>query len=202
MAIAPHPPDDYADRLARLETMWWKRLLDVQRPYRWYLRRLELGFVLDVGCGVGRSLANAGGHGVGVDLSPRAVELCRLRGLEAYVPRDFLASRHARPHLFDSLLLAHVVEHMTFSQARELLAAYLPFVKPAGRVVLIAPQVAGFASDATHVEYFDIPKLLRLCAAAGVPVEGHRSFPFPSAVGRIFPHNEFVVIGRAPHPSR
>ena len=47
--------DAYADRLkARL--VWWKRALDVQAPYRWNLRRLKPGFMLDVGCGLGRNL--------------------------------------------------------------------------------------------------------------------------------------------------
>jgi DNA primase len=40
-----------AKRLRAGDPVWWKQLLDVQRPYRWHIRRLELGFVLDVGCG-------------------------------------------------------------------------------------------------------------------------------------------------------
>ena len=45
----------YRDRLQSKET-WWKQLLDVQRPYRANLRRLDMGFVLEVGCGIGRNL--------------------------------------------------------------------------------------------------------------------------------------------------
>ena len=45
----------------------WKRILDVQAPYRWNLRRL-LGTrrTLDVGCGIGRNLVNLPVGSVGV----------------------------------------------------------------------------------------------------------------------------------------
>src|SRR4051794_27828148 len=71
----------YAYRLARLETVWWKRWLDVQRPYRWNLRRLEPGFTLDIGCGLGRNLSHLGGDGVGIDHNEESVATARARGL-------------------------------------------------------------------------------------------------------------------------
>src|SRR3954470_22543342 len=103
----------YTDRLNRLESVWWKRLLDVQRPYRWNLQRLQLGFTLDVGCGVGRNLINLDGNGVGVDHNESSVAEARSRGLVALTPGEFATSEFARPQRFDSLLLAHVVEHMS-----------------------------------------------------------------------------------------
>ena len=48
----------YADRLRRKEDARWKQVLDVQAPYRWNLRRQELGRTLDVGCGIGRNLVS------------------------------------------------------------------------------------------------------------------------------------------------
>jgi len=57
----------YADRLESRAASRWRKYLGVQLPYRWNLRRLRLGFVLDVGCGVGRNLAHLDGNGVGVD---------------------------------------------------------------------------------------------------------------------------------------
>ena len=40
----------YTQRLEGLETVWWKKLLPVQAPYRWNLRRLKLGLVLERDC--------------------------------------------------------------------------------------------------------------------------------------------------------
>lgn len=199
MRRSPLPSCDqaaYAQRLARLQGRWWKRLLDVQRPYRWYLKRLKLGFVLDIGCGIGRSLSNAGGHGVGVDVNPFAVSACRAKGLEAYTADEFTRTKWARPGSFDALLLAHVVEHMNFEQAEALLRTYLPLLRPGGRVVLITPQESGFRSDPTHVEPFAFEALERLSRACAIEVVNRESFPFPRLFGRVFPHNEFVVVGK------
>ncbi len=56
---------------------------------------------------------------------------------------------------FDSLLVAHVLEHLDAETARDLLATYLPYVREGGRAIVITPQQAGFRSDATHVRYVD-----------------------------------------------
>jgi SAM-dependent methyltransferase len=190
---------DYAQRLHGFDR-GWRRLLDVQRPYRWNIRRLGLGFVLDVGCGVGRNLLHLGGKeaGVGVDHSAASVELARARGLEVFTPEGFAASPFARPGRFDTLLLAHVVEHMRFAQAGALLQEHLGYVKPGGKVVLIVPQEAGFRSDTTHVEFFRKESLQRLAEACGLTAERAYSFPFPSAVGKLFPHNETILVARKP----
>jgi SAM-dependent methyltransferase len=203
--VSPHPheprggsdttrSESYAVRLRELEGVWWKRLLDVQAPYRWNLRRLRLGETLDVGCGIGRYLVHL--SGVGVDHNARCVELARARGCSAYTPAEFRRSEHARPGRFDSLLLSHVVEHMSFAEASELIGAYLAYLRPGGRVALMAPQEAGFRSDPTHVEFMDFEKLHRLLADHALAPAGRYSFPFPRAVGRVFPHNEFIVLGR------
>ncbi len=189
---------DYADRLARLESVWWKRLLDVQRPYRWNLRRLDPGFTLDVGCGLGRNLGHLAGHGVGVDHNPDSVAIARARGLRAYTPEEFRASPDAAPGSFDSLLCAHVVEHLAAGDAHALLATYLPSVRAGGQVILITPQERGYATDATHVRFVDFDALDALCRELGVNVVRRRSFPFPRPVGRAFPYNEFVVVARVP----
>jgi SAM-dependent methyltransferase len=183
----------YAERLERSHH-GWRRLFDVQRPYRWNVRRLGLGFVLDVGCGVGRNLAHLGGQGVGVDHSAESIARARARGLAAFTPDEFAASEHARPGRFDGLLVAHVVEHMTFAEATALVTRYLPFVRPGGRAVFIVPQRAGFRSDATHVEFFDGAALRRLATGLGLAVARCYSFPFPALAGGVFPHNETVLV--------
>jgi len=189
---------DYTRRLERLGGVWWKRLLDVQRPYRWNLRRLDLGFVLDVGCGVGRNLVNLGGAaaGVGVDHNAESVAACVRRGLTAFTPDAFRASAFARPGRFDGLLFAHVVEHMRFAEAQALVEEYLPYLRARGRAVFITPEEAGFASDDTHVEFMDLSALDRLARGAGLAPERAFSFPFPRAAGRFFKYNEFVLAAR------
>ena len=81
--------DWYAQRLKSKETIWWKRLLDRQAPYRWKLQNLNLGLVLDVGCGLGRNLANLNGHGVGVDHNESCVAEARRRGFIALSTSEF-----------------------------------------------------------------------------------------------------------------
>jgi SAM-dependent methyltransferase len=187
----------YTDRLRGKEGVWWKRLLDVQRPYRWNLCRLDLGFTLDLGCGLGRNLGHLGGRGVGVDHNPTSVAECRARGLEAYTPDEFLASDRARPGTFDALLAAHLVEHLPAGEGEALLRSYLPYVRPGGKVVLITPQPRGYASDPTHVRYVDADGLRSVAADLGLSVDRVFSFPFPSeVVGRLFTYNEFVLIAR------
>jgi 2-polyprenyl-3-methyl-5-hydroxy-6-metoxy-1,4-benzoquinol methylase len=186
--------DAYAQRLTRLGTKRWKQRLDVQAPYRWNLRRLDLGFTLDVGCGLGRNLAHLEGHGVGIDHNGACVAACRNNGLTVYSPGEFDQSLDARAGRFDSLLVAHVLEHLSEGDGRELVAKYLPFLKPGGRVVVITPQEAGQRTDPTHVRFVDGEATRRMMASLGWRVATSRSFPFPRRVGKVFPYNEFVVV--------
>lgn len=187
---------EYSQRLERLEGAHWKRWLDVQAPYRWNLSRLDMGFTLDVGCGIGRNLVNLGRRGVGIDHNPESVVRARERGCQAFQPLEFEASEFATEGAFDSLLVAHVLEHMRLPEAQALVERYLRYVRSRGRVVLITPQEAGYRSDSTHVEFLDGEALVGILDAAGLEVERSYSFPFPRAVGRFFVHNEFVAVAR------
>jgi 2-polyprenyl-3-methyl-5-hydroxy-6-metoxy-1,4-benzoquinol methylase len=187
---------DYAERLKHLEQARWKQWLDVQAPYRWNIRRLDLGRTLDVGCGLGRNLAHLGGDGVGVDHNAASVAVARERGLVAYTSDEFLTGAHAREGSFDSLLAAHVVEHMAEDDAVGLLRTYLPFVRKGGKVVLITPQERGYATDATHVRFCGFAEVAALCETLGLTVARQYSFPFPRPAGRVFPYNEFVTLAR------
>jgi SAM-dependent methyltransferase len=186
----------YAERLKSLSQAPWKRWLDVQAPYRWNVRRLDLGRTLDIGCGLGRNLAHLGGAGVGVDHNASSVAVARERGLEAFTPAEFLEGPHARKGSFDSLLAAHVVEHMSEEDAVGLLRTYLPYVGEGGKVVLITPQERGYATDATHVRFCGFAEVAALCETVGLTVQRQYSFPFARPVGRVFPYNEFVTLAR------
>jgi SAM-dependent methyltransferase len=185
----------YADRLRSLQGKWWKRLLPVQAPYRWNIRRLHLGRTLDVGCGIGRNLAFLD-DAVGVDHNATSIGLARSRGLEAYTADEFVATRHAASSTFDSLLFAHVLEHMPAPAGYSLVEGYLPYLKEGGRLCFITPQERGYASDPTHVEYIDLDALRELAGRLEFVVERAYSFPFPRWAGRLFIYNEFVLVAR------
>jgi 2-polyprenyl-3-methyl-5-hydroxy-6-metoxy-1,4-benzoquinol methylase len=185
---------DYTDRLQRLSGARWKRVLDVQAPYRWNIRRLNLGRTLDVGCGIGRNLAHLGGNGVGVDHNASSVETCRRLGLTAYTSEEFFRDGHAAPGAFDAMLAAHLLEHLPAEQAREVVKSYLPCVRPGGRAVFITPQERGYASDATHVRWVGFEQARQLCEELGLTVEKQYSFPFPRPAGKVFTYNEFVTV--------
>jgi SAM-dependent methyltransferase len=188
---------EYAERLARLQTTWWKRVLAVQAPYRWNVRRLHLGFTLDIGCGIGRNLVNLDGYAVGVDHNAEAVAIAVNRGFTAFTPDEFNRSQFASPGTFDSLLAAHVIEHLSRADALKLLRTYLPYVRDGGRVVLITPQERGFRSDPSHVEFVDFDTLEAISEELGLAVQRTYSFPFPRAFGKLFTYNEFVLVAQA-----
>lgn len=181
----------YSRRLVEAESAWWKGVLDVQRPYRWNLRRHDLGRTLDIGCGIGRNLLALEQGSVGVDHNETSVQIARSRGLTAYTVGEF---RDLQLQPFDSLLIAHVVEHMTASEAEDLLRSYLPHLRPGGKVLFVCPQERGYASDPTHVCWTNDNDLVELAHAVGLVAVAARSFPFPRWAGRLFTYNEFNVL--------
>jgi 2-polyprenyl-3-methyl-5-hydroxy-6-metoxy-1,4-benzoquinol methylase len=186
---------EYALRLQRLSGRRWKKL--VPNPYRWNVRRLATGRVLDVGCGIGRCLDFIRPRGVGVDPNTTAVEMCRRHGHEVYTPEEFFGvPTRTEASAFDTLLCAHVLEHLDESAGVELIRAYLPRIATDGRIVLITPQERGQRSDSTHVRFMDAAALTRLVANCGLELERISSFPLPRAFGRWFVYNETVVVAR------
>lgn len=184
----------YTERLQSLEQVWWKRLFDVQAPYRWNVRRLEMGYTLDVGCGIGRNLMHLSGNGIGVDHNPSSVQIARDRGLKAYTTAEFF--NLDREYKFDSILMAHLLEHMSFKDRISLVSRYLPYLAEGGKVVIITPQEAGYASDETHVEFVGFNELDMLCRELSLTKRKSFSFPFPRFMGKFFKHNEFVYIAQ------
>ncbi|HNW71282.1 MAG TPA: methyltransferase domain-containing protein [Bacteroidales bacterium] len=184
----------YTERLFDKQYVWWKRMLDVQRPYRRHLRRLKPGFILDIGCGIGRNLIHINGNGVGIDHNRSSVEMARAKGLSAFTAEEFHTSAFNVPERFDTILLAHVAEHMTKDEVVKLLNTYIHLLKPQGRVMIITPQESGYRSDQTHVQFMDFSTLNNIIQLIGATPIKHYSFPFPRIFGRFFKYNEFVSI--------
>ena len=188
---------DYAERLRHKQDVWWKQLLDVQAPYRWNLRRQGLGRTLDVGCGIGRNLASLSADSVGVDHNKESVAEARRRGHTALDTEGWAASVLRVPASFDSILLAHVIEHMDETDAVALLEEYLPYLKPNGKVFFICPQERGYASDSTHVWFVDLDGLAQLSRTVGLAPVRSFSFPLPRVAGKVFLYNEFCLLAEA-----
>lgn len=203
MSVTPEHPRDtrdeaYAARLVRKQGAWWKRVLSVQTPYRWNLRRQHLGRTLDVGCGIGRNLVALADGSVGVDHNQESVSIVRRRGMQAFTVEEWRNMPRDQVGLFDGVLVAHVVEHMSRDDARGLLDDYLPYLRPGGKLFLVCPQEKGFASDSTHVTFTTGDDLVELARGAGLEPRASYSFPFPRRAGQWFPYNEFCLLATKP----
>lgn len=187
---------EYTERLSSLQNAWWKKLLPVQAPYRWNARRVHGGGqVLDIGCGLGRNLEHLGGQGVGVDHNTDFVRTCRAKGLRAYTPEEFFDSPDGTS-TYDSILLAHVVEHLSAQVVDELLATYLPSLRTGGLVHFVTPMERGYRFDPTHVRFVDFDELRQTASRHGLDVDRQWSFPFPRWSGELFVYNEFNLTAR------
>lgn len=186
---------EYAARLKHIQGQWWKKILTNVDPYKRNLTQLNPGFFLDIGCGLGRNLAHMNGKGVGVDHNHACVDFCKLRGFTSFLPEEFLKTSYSTANQFDSILLAHVAEHMTLEAAITLIGRYLIYLKPRGKVILITPQERGQRSDRTHVEFMDFDKLNYIGEHLSLKTVSYYSYPFPRWVGKVFIYNEFIWVG-------
>lgn len=192
----PTNEENYTDGLLYRQSAWWKKFFNVQYPYKYNIQRLKPGFVLDIGCGIGRNLLHLNGNGVGVDHNPTSIEVSKSRDLKAYTVDDFLKSSYNRPETFDSILLAHVAEHMTGDDVTKLLKQYLHLLKNDGRIIVITPQEKGFKSDDTHVQFMDFITVKNLLKQINVNITRQYSFPFPRIIGHFFKFNEFISVAK------
>jgi SAM-dependent methyltransferase len=184
---------DYTDVLVKGSGAKWKQVLDVQRPYRWNLRRLKLGKTLDVGCGIGRNLGNLSPESIGVDHNEHSVALAKEAGYNAVTSKEFEQNKKFKKNSFDSMLLAHVLEHLSTANGEKIIKDYLPYVRD--KVVVICPQEKGFKTDKTHINFLkhkDIEDIMERC---GLKVVKSYSFPFHRQAGKAFTYNETVVVG-------
>ena len=96
---------------------------------------------LDIGCGFGMALESMyqvhGIRGVGVDMSERAVSICRQRGFEAHVSRieDFQADSGTK---FQFIHSSHLIEHV--ASPLSYLKKVYDLLEPGGITIFITPN--------------------------------------------------------------
>lgn len=185
---------DYAERLTRLSGAKWKKVINAQLPYRWNLTRLKLGKTLDVGCGIGRNLGNLSKDSVGVDHNKHAIKIAQNKGYNAFTVDEFKNQKEFKKNSFESMLFAHVLEHLTIDESKGILKEYLPYVSD--KVVIICPQEKGYTTDSTHVTFLNHKDIEQLLESLGLTIEKSYSFPFMRNAGKIFTYNETVVVAR------
>jgi 2-polyprenyl-6-hydroxyphenyl methylase/3-demethylubiquinone-9 3-methyltransferase len=98
--------------------------------------------VLDVGCGGGilaESMARAGAHVLGIDLSQACLDVARLHALDSGVELDYRAVSaedlaRERPADFDAVTCMELLEHVPDPEA--MLASLAALVRPGGDVIV------------------------------------------------------------------
>ncbi len=166
-----------------------------QRDFIKYFQ--ECRKVLDLGCGRGvflKLLAESGIEGVGVDLCAEAVALCKRQGLENVYQQDIfhylknLLSKEFthRKQDFDGIFCSHLIEHLDFASATELLHLCYRVLKPKGRIVVVtpnpeSPKIMGliFWLDPTHVRPYPEPLLENMLKKSGFKIIDKGSFDSP-----------------------
>jgi len=130
--------------------------------------------IIDVGFGQGYFLdaaREAGRTGIGVDRDAGLVQAALNRGLAAHCAdvRDLPA---LLPERADGFVAQHLVEHLTPSEARSLLADLARLVRPGGTGLLVTPnyrdwRVASewFWHDPTHVRPYTAGTVRELLSA-------------------------------------
>lgn len=119
---------------------------------------LARGRVLDIGCGAGRvalHLQNLGLEVLGVDNSPLALEVCRMRGVKQ-VQLASITELGARLGTFDTLALYGNNFGLTGSleEARRLLRRFHTFTSPGARILAESNDLSQ-TRDPIHLAYQD-----------------------------------------------
>jgi O-antigen chain-terminating methyltransferase len=141
--------------------------------------------VLDIGCGRGIFLSLLKDRGidcVGIDHAYEAVVASRNRGFEVEQSDclTFLAETQAK---FSGIFCSHVIEHLDFEKATELLRLCRSVMHPGGRIIVVTPNPEDinvmcktFWLDPTHVRPYPGPLVCAMLTLAGFHVSAQEMY--------------------------
>jgi O-antigen chain-terminating methyltransferase len=142
----------------------------LQAKYVRFFTEVGAKRVLDLGCGRGiflRLLGEAGIEALGVDVSAKAIEVCKTGGFAVW-QEDALTTLQrlaAAGESFDGIFCSHLIEHLPSNEAMSLIARSAAVLKPQGRLVVVTPNAdniqvltEGFWLDSSHTRF--VPRLL------------------------------------------
>jgi 2-polyprenyl-6-hydroxyphenyl methylase/3-demethylubiquinone-9 3-methyltransferase len=157
-------------KFAALAQSWWdpqgpsKPLHDLNPLRLEYLRRivpLEQRQVLDVGCGGGilaESMAQAGAHVLGIDLTQAVLDVAELHAIESKTAVTYRAVSaedlaRERPAAYDVVTCMEMLEHVPDPAA--MMATLARMVKPDGELILstLNRNLRSFAVAIVGAEY-------------------------------------------------
>jgi SAM-dependent methyltransferase len=162
--------------------------------------RFVTGPTIDFGCGVGELLELLPKGSVGLEVNDSAVAYCRSRGLDVrlYDPElDAYQLNQLPANTFSTLVMAHVLEHLT--ESNEVIKQLLATGQRLGleRLIFVVPGVKGFKHDATHQTFLDPAyfKTHKIIDTQGYRIMHQAYFPVNSqAFSGLFTHNELVTV--------
>lgn len=168
-------PSLYETFFAIEDTFWWTVGLrrTVFRLLETRARLPSPARVLDLGCGTGGFLVELGrlGPATGVDFAPRALELCRSRGLRRLARADGQRLPFADAS-FDLVTALDVIEHLDDDRAA--LREIVRVLRPGGFAVLNVPafRFLWSAKDELnhHRRRYRLPELRDRAREAGLRV--------------------------------
>ncbi len=125
-------------------------------PHEQSAIKFAQGRVIDIGCGAGRHALYLQDHGfdvLGIDVSPLAIQVCKLRGLKK---AEIMAIEdlHFEPHRFDTILMLGNNFGLFGgpSRARDFLRQFQAITSPTGRIIAESNDPYQTTNPA-HLEY-------------------------------------------------
>jgi SAM-dependent methyltransferase len=127
------------------------------------------GHVLELGCGRGHLTATVAalGHSVvGMDISARKIQVAAAHYPHLRFFQGDAARLDMRGEVFDTVILAEVLEHVSSEVADRILARTQDLLRPGGRLIVSVPNEKCIPHS-NHIRTFDAMQLRRLLKPYG-----------------------------------